>query len=130
MSNGTISNINVRVGADASPLTEEMKKAQNTILTFKNESMASLKSFGIPNINSTNMVESIKSGQRTIADFSVQSGETLEQFRERVRTVFQQAGIDVTQYENVLQNANKVHAEFANGSIKNFQAVTESSKET
>lgn len=126
---GTIGNINVRVGADASPLTEEMKKAQNTILTFKNESMTALKSFGLPNINSTNLVESIQSGQRTVVNFARESGETLAQFQQRVRATFQEAGIDVTQYEKVLQNATQVHAEFAKGAVKNFQAVTDSGKE-
>ena len=121
---GSISNIVVRVGADSSQLSEECKKAQNTILTFKDQSLAALKSFGLPHISSTNLVEAIQSGQRVIVNFAQESGETLTQFQERVRTTFEAAGIDITAYETVLQDANKVHAEFANGVVKNFQAVS------
>jgi len=124
---GTIGNINVRVGADASQLTTEMKKAQNTILTFKNESMTALKSFGIPNINSTDLVESIKSGQRTIVEFTQESNESLAQFSARVQQVFLDAGLDVDKYDVALTDANKVNVEFANGAVKSFRAVQEES---
>lgn len=126
---GTIGNIVARVGADVSPLSEDMKKAQNTILTFKNESLAALKSFGLPHINSTNLVESIQSGQRVIVNFAQESGETLTQFQERVRATFAEAGIDITAYEKVLADANQVHAEFAKGAVKNFQAVSAAAEE-
>ena len=110
---GTVGNIIARVGADVSPLTEDMKKAQNTILTFKDESLAALKSFGLPHISSTNLVESIQSGQRVIVNFAKESGESLAQFQQRVRTTFEEAGIDITAYETALMDADKVHAEFA-----------------
>ena len=125
----SVGNIIVRCGADTTASTESMKQAQNTILSFKNDSMAALKSFGLPTINSTNLVESIQSGQRVVVDFTQEAGESLQQFQNRVRTTFQQAGIDVTQYENVLQKATSVHAQFANGAVKNFQAVTDSTEQ-
>ena len=120
---GTIGNINVRIGADASALTDEMKKCQNTILTFRDESLTALKSFGLPNISSANLVEAIQSGQRVVADFVQESGESLSEFQQRVRNVFEQAGIDITAYEDALTKADNVHAEFAKGAIKNFQAA-------
>jgi len=127
---GTVGNIVVRVGASAEQLESEMKKASNTILTFKNESMTALKSFGIPRISSTNPVESIQSGQRVIANFAQESGETLEQFQQRVRTVFKEAGVDITAYERALEGANQIHAEFAKGAVKSFQAARTAIKET
>lgn len=126
---GTVGNIIARVGADVSPLSEDMKKAQNTILTFKDESLAALKSFGLPHISSTNLVESIQSGQRVIVNFAQESGESLAQFQQRVRSTFQEAGVDVTAYEIALQDANKVHAEFAKGVVKSFQAVSAAAEE-
>lgn len=123
MGDTTVSNIIARVGADASPMSEELKKAQNTILTFKDESLAALKSFGLPHISSTNLVEAIQSGQRVVVDFTQEAGESLEQFQQRVRTVFEEAGIDITEYEKVLTDANQVHAEFAKGAVKSFQAA-------
>jgi len=126
---GTVGNIIARVGADISPLTEDMKKAQNTILTFKDESLAALKSFGLPHISSTNLVESIQSGQRVIVNFAQESGETLVQFQQRVRLTFQEAGIDIMAYETILQDANKVHAEFTKGAVKNFQVVSAAAEE-
>lgn len=124
MGDNSIGNIIARVGADASPMTEELKKAQNTILTFRDESLAALKSFGLPHISSTNLVEAITSGQRVIVNFTQESGESLAEFQQRVRTTFEEAGIDITGYENVLEDADKVHAEFAKGALKNFQAVS------
>ncbi len=126
---GTVGNIIARVGADVSPLTEDMKKAQNTILTFKDESLAALKSFGLPHISSTNLVESIQSGQRVIVNFAKESGESLAQFQQRVRTTFEETGIDITAYETALLDADKVHAEFAKGAVKNFQAVSAAAEE-
>jgi hypothetical protein len=126
---GAVGNIVVRAGADTTALTESMKAAQNTILTFKNESMAALKSFGLPTINSTALVESIQSGQRVVVNFTQEAGESLQQFQQRVRTTFQEAGIDVAQYENALNKATSVHAEFAKGAVKNFQAVTDSTED-
>ncbi len=125
----TVGNIVARVGADVSPLSEDMKKAQNTILTFKDESLAALKSFGLPHISSTNLVEAIQSGQRVVVNFAQESGESLTQFQERVRATFAEAGIDITEYEKVLADANKVHAEFAKGAVKNFQAVSAAAEE-
>lgn len=125
----TVSNIIARVGADVSPLSASMKQAQNTILTFKDESLAALKSFGLPHISSTNLVESIQSGQRVVVNFAKESGESLAQFQQRVRTTFQEAGIDITAYERALVDADKVHAEFAKGAVKNFQAVSAAAEE-
>lgn len=121
----TVGNIIARIGADASPMSEGLKAAQNTILTFRDESLAALKSFGLPTISSTNLVEAIQSGQRVIVDFVQESGESLSTFQERVRTTFQQAGIDISAYEAALTEANSVHAEFAKGAVKNFQAVAD-----
>jgi predicted HAD superfamily Cof-like phosphohydrolase len=126
---GTVGNIIARVGADVSPLAESMKEAQNTILTFKDESLAALKSFGIPHISSTNLVEAIQSGQRVVVNFAQESGESLAQFQQRVRTTFAEAGIDITEYEKVLTDADKVHAEFAKGAVKSFQAVSAAAEE-
>lgn len=120
----TVSNIIARVGADVSPLSASMKEAQNTILTFKDASLEALKSFGLPHVSSTNLVEAIQSGQRVVVNFAKESGESLVQFQQRVRTVFAEAGIDITAYEKVLTDADKVHAEFAKGAVKNFQAVS------
>ncbi|KLU65729.1 hypothetical protein DEAC_c23590 [Desulfosporosinus acididurans] len=125
----TVGNIIARIGADSSQLSEECKKASNTILTFKDESLAALKSFGLPHISSTNLVEAIQSGQRVVVNFSQEAGESLAQFQQRVRTVFEEAGIDITEYERVLENANQVHAEFAKGAVKNFQAVANAAEE-
>lgn len=124
-----VGNIIARVGADASPLSEELKKAQNTILTFKDESLAALKSFGLPHISSTNLVEAIESGQRVIVNFTQESGESLAQFQARVRATFAEAGIDISEYEKVLADANQIHAEFARGAVKNFQAVSAAAEE-
>ncbi|MHB1654125.1 MAG: lysozyme family protein [Desulfitobacteriaceae bacterium] len=126
---GTVGNIIARVGADVSPLTEDMKKAQSTILTFKDESLAALKSFGLPHISSTNLVESIQSGQRVVVNFAKESGESLTQFQQRVRTTFTEAGIDITAYERALTDADRVHAEFAKGAVKSFQAVSAAAEE-
>jgi hypothetical protein len=126
---GTISNIVVRVGADSSQLTEECKKASNTILTFKDESLAALKSFGLPNISSTNLVEAIQAGQRVVVNFAQETGESLTEFQERVRTVFQEAGIDIKDYETALTGANQIHAEFAKGALKSFQAADTAAKD-
>jgi hypothetical protein len=126
---GTVGNIIARVGADVSPLTESMKEAQNTILTFKDESLATLKSFGLPHISSTNLVESIQSGQRVVVNFARESNESLIQFQQRVRTTFTEAGIDITAYEAALSDADKVHAEFAKGAVKSFQAVSAAAEE-
>lgn len=126
---GTVGNIVAPIGADASPLSEDMKRAQNTILTFKDESLAALKSFGLPHISSTNLVESIQSGQRVIVNFARESGESLAQFQQRVRATFEEAGIDITEYEKVLTDADKIHAEFAKGAVKNFQAVSSAAEE-
>jgi len=101
---GTVGNIIARVGADVSPLAESMKQAQNTILTFKDESLAALKSFGLPHISSINLVEAIQSGQRVVVNFAQESGESLAQFQQRVRTTFEQAGIDITAYEAALKD--------------------------
>lgn len=129
MPDNTVGNAILRVGADSSGLETEMKKAQNTILTFKNESLAALKSFGLPHISSTNLVESIQSGQRVVVNFARESTESLTQFQTRVRTVFEEAGIDISAYEKALQDANQIHAEFAKGAMKNFQAVSASADE-
>ena len=126
---GTVGNIIARVGADVSPLAESMKEAQNTILTFKDESLAALKSFGLPHISSTNLVEAIQAGQRVVVNFAQESGESLAQFQQRVRTTFAEAGIDITEYEKVLTDADKVHAEFAKGAVKSFQAVSAAAEE-
>ncbi|MDR3586849.1 MAG: hypothetical protein P4L59_16280 [Desulfosporosinus sp.] len=123
----TVSNIIARVGADVSPLSASMKEAQNTILTFRDESLAALKSFGLPHVSSTNLVEAIQSGQRVIVDFVQESGESLSTFQSRVRETFQQAGLDISAYEAALTEANNIHASFANGAIKSFQASTDAS---
>ena len=123
-----IGNIITRFGGDASQLSSECKKAQNTILTFKNESFQALKSFGTPRIVTTDLVDSIKSSQRTIVDFTRQGSESLAQFQQRVRTIFREAGIDFTQYEAIIKTATGIHAEFANGAVRNFQSVADSSR--
>ena len=123
---GTIGNINLRVGSDISELTASMKLAQNTIANFKDSSLQSLKSFGLPHLNTTNLVESIQSGQRTIVNFSRESSESLAQFQTRVRTVFEEVGIDISAYEKILENAGTVHADFAKGALRNFSAVADS----
>ncbi|WP_088186103.1 hypothetical protein [Desulfosporosinus sp. FKA] len=83
----------------------------------------------LPYISSTNLVEAIQSGQRVVVNFSQEAGESLAQSQQRVRTVFEEAGIDITEYERVLKNANQVHAEFAKGAVKNFQAVANAAEE-
>lgn len=125
----TVGNIIARVGCDSSQLQDEMKKCTNTILTFKDKSLAALKSFGLPQISSTNLVEAIQSGQRVVVNFARESNESLAQFQERVRATFLEAGIDITAYEAALTDADKVHAEFAKGAVKNFQAVSAAAEE-
>jgi hypothetical protein len=64
-----------------------------------------------------------------VVNFAQESGESLAQFQQRVRTTFQEAGIDITAYERALMDADKIHAEFAKGAVKSFQAVSAAAEE-
>jgi hypothetical protein len=122
---GTIGNINLRVGTDLTDLTAQMKLAQNTIANFKDNALNSLRSFGLPHLNSTDLVESIQSGQRTIANFSKDSNESMGEFQTRVRSVFEQVGVDISGYEKVLESATSVQAKFTGGTLRDFQVMSE-----
>ncbi|SPF51121.1 hypothetical protein SBF1_50005 [Candidatus Desulfosporosinus infrequens] len=128
MADNVVGNIVARVGADSSQLQTTLKGAQQSILTFKNEALVGLKGIAIPKMNTDSLVASIAAGQRTIADFTMQSGENLQEFQQRVRQTFADAGVDIGVYEKVLQNASDVHVEFAKGAVKSFTASADAAE--